>query len=174
MILPWAGLVTLVINAFLSWYKQDTPYFPIDMSKIANNYPQYYIFVGGMCITAYGIGKLSCPLMPELPKAIAICLILLAFIQDQYDWVFHVFFSTSFFLLSCLFLVAQGMFSVYPWSTMVLIGFVALEKLLGLMLILLYGRLQENEPDYVVHMRQFKGLAQWLSIVGLMVMVSRV
>lgn len=172
MILPWVGCVTLVINACLSWYKQDTPYFPIEMSKIANNYPQYYIFVVGMCITAYRISQLPCRSSPLLPFVLAFCLVMLAILSDQNHWLVHVMFATSFFLLACWFFVLEGALTRHPWWTVFMIGFVALEKLLGLMLIVLYGKSQENEGVYVIYARQFKGFAQWCSIVGLMVMVS--
>jgi hypothetical protein len=172
-VLPWVGCFTLLINVVLSWYKQDVPYFPIEMSKIANNYPQYYIFVSGMSITAYSISQLNCSMVPLLPYMISGCLLMLALLSDQNYWLIHVCFATSFFILACVFLIVEGIWLMYPCSTIMLVIFVAFEKSIGLILIVLYGKLQPQEDTYVIQFRQIKAIAQWLSIIGLMIMVSK-
>jgi hypothetical protein len=95
-------LLTCLINIKLSLMQGILPYFPIELSNIANNSPQYYIFLFGMSWTAWLLFRLPYnirgDILIDLFRMIAsICLFGLALFSDKpYFWT-HILFASGFF-----------------------------------------------------------------------------
>jgi hypothetical protein len=101
-------LMTCLVNLGLSIVLRDTPYLPIEMSKIANNVPQYYILLGGLSLSALYVIDLPSPTYPALPWICGSLLSTLALFSDRNHWWIHAPSAFGFFVASLFYLYTIG------------------------------------------------------------------
>ena len=103
-------LLTLIINVIIAFIFNHIPYFPIEMSKIANFVPEYYIFVVGMTTTALSLvfffrNKNEDRISFVFRILTGLFLVLLAIFSDRNYLLVHFLTTTVFFVSACFYLV---------------------------------------------------------------------
>lgn len=144
------GFIVCIINIILAWYLGNTPYLPIELSKIANEFPQFWLFLVAMFYTAieiysypnitpsdlyehhsiyigithipFGLGVSICREIIHFPfgPVMAICLIMLALFTDRGHWWIHVMAASSFFYIAFLYLWLKNIVNIQLFSAIAL------------------------------------------------------